>query len=93
MQFAQSEERHFDLLIKTDDPLVSSQEYFQVNPQSEFPPNFFDANQRFNVDNTKIFIKSNTAFSNDILSLYSSKEGPYTFNEMLQIINTPEWTS
>ena len=35
--------------------IMSSEEYFQVNPQSEFPANFFDSNQRFNVDNTKTF--------------------------------------
>lgn len=73
--------------------IVSSAEYFQVNPQSEFPSDFFDANQRFNVDNSKIFIKCNGPFPQTVLSSYSTKEGPYSFTEMLQIINTPEWTS
>lgn len=73
--------------------IVSTEEYFVINPQSEFPPNFFDPNQRFNVDNTKTFIKCNGSFPNEISSLYSTKEGPYSFDEMLQIINTPEWTS
>lgn len=73
--------------------IVNSEEYFQVNPQSEFPADFFDPNQRFSVDNTKTFIKSNNLFSEDFLSLYSFKEGPYSFSEMSQIINTPEWTS
>jgi len=73
--------------------VVSSEEYFKINPQSEFSADFFDPNQRFSVDNTKTFIKSNILFSEDFLSLYSAKEGPYSFSEMLQIINTPEWTS
>jgi hypothetical protein len=73
--------------------IVSSEEYFRVNPQSEFPADFFDANQRFSVDNTKIFIKCNGIFPTNVSSLYSTKEGPYSFSEMLQIINSPEWTS
>ena len=73
--------------------IMSSEEYFQINPQSEFPANFFDSNQRFNVDNTKTFLKCNGPFPKIISSLYSTKEGPYSFDEMMLIINTPEWTS
>ena len=73
--------------------IVSSEEYFQINPQSEFPADFFDPNQRFNVDSSKTFIKCNGPFPESISSLYSSRQGPYSFDEMLQIINTPEWTS
>ena len=73
--------------------IVSSEEYFRINPQSEFPAGFFDSNQRFNVDNSKTFIKCNGPFPNYLSSLYLTKEGPYSFDEMLQIINTPEWTS
>ena len=69
------------------------EEYFRINPQSEFPADFFDPNQRFNVDSSKTFIKCNGAFPESISSLYSSRQGPYSFDEMLQIINTPEWTS
>jgi hypothetical protein len=73
--------------------IMSSEEYFQVNPQSEFPADFFNSNQRFNVDNTKTFLKCNGPFPGYISSLYSTKEGPYSFSEMMLIINTPEWTS
>jgi len=73
--------------------IMSSEEYFQFNPQSEFPADFFDSNQRFNVDNTKTFLKCNGSFPGYISSLYSTKEGPYSFDEMMLIINTPEWTS
>jgi len=47
---------------------------------------------RKSVDETKTFVKwegDNTPTSVDSLT---TKEGPYTYNEMLTILATPEWT-
>lgn len=47
---------------------------------------------RKSVDGTKTFVKwdgDSIPFSVDSLT---TKEGPYTYDEMLQILNTPEWT-
>jgi len=47
---------------------------------------------RKSVDETKTFVKwegNNTPTSVDSLT---TKEGPYTYNEILTILATPEWT-
>lgn len=73
--------------------IIDSPDFFANFGQSEFPSGFFDPNQRFNVDNSKIFLKCNKEFPYQILSKYSSYQGPYTFAQMSGIINSPEWTS
>ena len=48
---------------------------------------------RKSVDETKTFVKwegDNTPTSVDSLT---TKEGPYTYNEILTILSTPEWTN
>mgnify|MGYP000574697586 FL=1 len=48
---------------------------------------------RKSVDETKTFVKwegDNTPTSVDSLT---TKEGPYTYNEILTILATPEWTN
>ena len=48
---------------------------------------------RKSVDETKTFVKwegDNTPTSVDYLT---TKEGPYTYNEILTILSTPEWTN
>ena len=47
---------------------------------------------RKSVDGTKTFVK----WENDIPSCVenlTTKEGPYTYDEILNILSTPEWTS
>lgn len=73
--------------------IVDSQDFFANFGQTEFAPSFFDPNQRFSVDNSKIFLKCNGTFDPRTLQQYQSHQGPYTFGEMSGIINTPEWTS
>jgi len=46
---------------------------------------------RKSVDLTKTFVKWNGLTPPSIQSLTTS-EGPYTHNEMLDILSTPEWT-
>ena len=47
---------------------------------------------RKSVDETKTFVKWNgTAIPTSVDSL-TTKEGPYTYDEILVILSTPEWT-
>lgn len=46
---------------------------------------------RKSVDQTKTFVKWN-GISPSFVNSLTTKEGPYTHNEMLQILSTPEWT-
>ena len=48
---------------------------------------------RFSIDGTKTFVKwdgNNIPSSVDSLT---TKEGPYTYTEIIDILNGPEWTS
>ena len=44
------------------------------------------------VDETKTFVKWDGATIPSSVDLLTTKEGPYTYNEMLTILATPEWT-
>ena len=47
---------------------------------------------RKSIDETKTFVKWEGNIPSSIQSL-TTKEGPYTYNEMLTILEGPEWTS
>ena len=46
---------------------------------------------RKSVDETKTFVKWDSAMPDCVANL-TTKEGPYTYDEILQILATPEWT-
>ena len=46
---------------------------------------------RKSVDGLKTFVKWNGAMPDCVYNL-TTKEGPYTYDEILQILATPEWT-
>jgi hypothetical protein len=46
---------------------------------------------RKSVDETKTFVKWDGAIPSSVAALTTS-EGPYTYNEILAILATPEWT-
>lgn len=46
---------------------------------------------RLNVDRTKTFVKWEGSIPSSVNSL-TSKEGPYTHSEILNILSTSEWT-
>jgi len=46
---------------------------------------------RKSVDETKTFVKWDGAIPSSVASLTTS-EGPYTYDEILAILATPEWT-
>lgn len=45
---------------------------------------------RRSVDGTKTFVKWDGIIPQCVIDL-STSEGPYTYNEMIEILNTPEW--
>ena len=47
---------------------------------------------RKSVDQTKTFVKWNDEIPDCVLNLLT-KEGPYSYEEMLEIMNTDEWKS
>ena len=48
---------------------------------------------RKSVDQSKTFVKGNGDQAPSCISLLNNTEGPYTHQEMLQILATPEWTN
>jgi len=46
---------------------------------------------RKSVDETKTFVKWDGTMPDCVFNL-TTKEGPYTYNEILTILATPEWT-
>jgi len=47
---------------------------------------------RKSVDETKTFVKWDGTMPTCVSNL-TTKEGPYTYDEILQILNTPEWNN
>jgi len=47
---------------------------------------------RKSIDNTKTFVKWDGETPEFVNSL-TTKEGPYTYSEILNILSTPEWTT
>lgn len=47
---------------------------------------------RRSVDGTKTFIKWNENMPPSVASITTGTEGPYTHEEILEILNTDEWT-
>ncbi len=47
---------------------------------------------RKSIDGTKTFVKWDGATPSSVEAL-TTKEGPYTYEEILNILSTPEWTS
>jgi hypothetical protein len=47
---------------------------------------------RKSVDQSKTFVKWDNTIPECVSNL-TTKEGPYTYEEILQILNTPEWTN
>ena len=47
---------------------------------------------RKSVDQTKTFVKWDGETIPSSVDLLTTKEGPYTYEEMLTILATPEWT-
>ena len=48
---------------------------------------------RRSVDGTKTFVKWDGEIIPSSVELLSTKEGPYTYTEIIDILNGPEWTT
>ncbi|MEY4571766.1 MAG: Synechococcus phage [Bacteroidota bacterium] len=48
---------------------------------------------RKSVDETKTFVKWDTEGIPSSVDSLTTKEGPYTYEEILTILSTPEWTN
>ena len=48
---------------------------------------------RKSIDDTKTFVKWNGDITPSSVDSLTTKEGPYTYEEMLVILSQPEWTS
>ena len=48
---------------------------------------------RKSVDGTKTFVKWDSNIIPSSVELLTTKEGPYTYNEIIEILNGPEWTT
>lgn len=46
---------------------------------------------RKSIDGTKTFVKWDTSEYPTFISSLTNPEGPYTYEEILEILNTPEW--
>ena len=48
---------------------------------------------RKSIDDTKTFVKWNGDITPSSVDSLTTKEGPYSYTEMLDILSQPEWTS
>ena len=48
---------------------------------------------RKSIDETKTFVKWDGNYIPSSVESLTTKEGPYTYTEMITILNGPEWTS
>ena len=48
---------------------------------------------RKSIDETKTFVKWNGEITPSSVDSLTTKEGPYSYTEMLDILSQPEWTS
>ena len=48
---------------------------------------------RKSIDETKTFVKWDGEIIPSSVDLLKTKEGPYTYTEIIDILNGPEWTS
>ena len=48
---------------------------------------------RKSIDGTKTFVKWDGNSIPSSVDVLTTKEGPYTYDEILTILNSPEWTS
>ena len=70
------------LIIQTSQiNLVNFNEVLETSPET----------MRFNVDNSKTFVKWDGEDPSFIVNL-SNTEGPYNYDQFMVILNTAEWT-
>lgn len=75
------ENRRFVIFEVTELPLIDFNQVYETDA----------ATVRKSVDGTKTFVKYNLPEPSSVTAL-TTKSQEYTYEEILQILNTPEWT-
>ena len=73
--------RNFVIFDVTELPLIDFSQVLETSAETV----------RISVDGTKTFVKWDGAIPSSVAALTTS-EGPYTYDEILAILATPEWT-
>jgi hypothetical protein len=73
--------RHFVIFDVTELPLIDFSQVYETSADTV----------RKSVDQTKTFVKFDLPTPSSVLSL-TTKSQEYTYDEILQILSTPEWT-
>lgn len=76
------ENRRFVIFEVTELPLIDFSQVYETSADTS----------RKSVDQTKTFVKFDLPTPSSVLSL-TTKSQEYTYEEILQILNTPEWTN
>jgi hypothetical protein len=77
------ENRHFMIFNVSELPNINFDEVLETSAETV----------RKSVDGTKTFVKWDTQEIPSSVQSLQTKEGPYTYEEILNILSTPEWTS
>lgn len=75
------ENRQFLILNVSELPLVDFSEVLETSISTV----------RLSVDGNKTFVKWNGGNEPNFVNLITTKEGPFTYEEILEILSTPEW--
>ena len=76
------ENRRFVIFEVTELPLIDFNQVYETDADTV----------RKSVDGTKTFVKYDLPEPSSVIAL-TTKSQEYTYDEILQILNTPEWTS
>ncbi len=74
------ENRRFVIFNVTEIPQINFTQVYETDPES----------MRRSIDGTKTFVKYNLPEPSSVAEL-TTKSQEYTYDEILQILNTPEW--
>ena len=87
-------------IITEDSGSLYSSRQFLIFNVSEIPLVDFNSvmetsaeTLRKSVDGTKTFVKWESPNTPEFVANMTTKEGPYTYDEILVILATPEWTN
>lgn len=75
--------RHFLIFNVSEIPLVDFNYVMETSAET----------LRKSVDKTKTFVKWESLTTPEFVASMTTKEGPYTYDEILVILATPEWTN
>ena len=83
METQEYEQRQFMIFNVSELPLIDFSQVLETSIDTV----------RKSVDETKTFVKWDGNIIPSSVDLLTTKEGPYTYQEIIDILNTPEWIS